>query len=91
MRADINTLGIILANDRDRRTFSYLVETCGFERVVKARSALPGRTRPYVSNVARALGVAVPETVVVTPREEACRHLDAIKDFLAARRISVMN
>jgi hypothetical protein len=89
MRADIlNTLDIILANDRDRRTFAYLVDTCGYERVIAARRALPGRTRPYVSNIARALGVAVPETVVVTPREEACRHLDVIKDFLATRMIS---
>ncbi|MDR8397139.1 MULTISPECIES: hypothetical protein [Paraburkholderia] len=83
-----DSLDIILANERDRRTFAYLVDTCGLQRVIKARQALPGRTRPYVSNIAKSLGVTIPEGVVITPREEGRRHLSEIKDFLAARIVA---
>ncbi|WP_063786956.1 hypothetical protein [Paraburkholderia caribensis] len=80
-----DSLDVILANERDRRTFAYLVVTCGLQRVIKARQALPGRTRPYVSNIAKILGVTIPEAVVITPRAEGLRHLSEIKEFLAAR------
>ncbi|MHB9839722.1 hypothetical protein Q8F57_033415 [Paraburkholderia terrae] len=83
-----DSLDVILENDRDHRTFAYLVDACGLERVLKARRALPGRTRPYVSNIAKSLGVTIPEAVVITPREEGRRRLSEIKDFLAARMIS---
>jgi hypothetical protein len=84
-----DSLDVILANERDRRTFAYLVDTCGLPRVAKARQALPGRTRPYVSNIAKVLGVTIPDGVVITPRAEGCRHLSEIKNFLAARAIAV--
>jgi hypothetical protein len=80
-----DTVDIILANDRDRRTLAYLVETCGHERVVRARYALPGRTRPYVSNIAKQLGVTIPEVVVLTPREQGCQQLAEIKKMLSMK------
>jgi hypothetical protein len=83
-----DSLDVILANERDRRTLAYLVETCGLDRVTRARQALPGRTRPYVSNIAKTLGVTIPDAVVITPREVGCRHLAEIKSFLATRIIA---
>ncbi|WP_413213308.1 cryptic plasmid protein A [Paraburkholderia kururiensis] len=83
-----DSLDVIVANERDRRTLAYLVDTCGPQRVAKARQALPGRTRPYVSNIARILGVTIPEAVVITPRAEGRRQLSEIKRFLTARAIA---
>ncbi|MCG5075364.1 cryptic plasmid protein A [Paraburkholderia tagetis] len=61
---------VILANDRDRRVYDYLIATCGESKVANARQQLPGRTRPYVSNIAKMLGVTIPDAVVITPRAE---------------------
>ncbi|ASV96826.1 cryptic plasmid protein A [Paraburkholderia aromaticivorans] len=83
-----DSLDVIVANERDRRSLAYLVDTCRLQRVAKARQALPGRTRPYVSNIARMLGVTLPEAVVITPRAEGRRHLSEIKKFLTARAIA---
>lgn len=84
---DAGTLDVLLENDRDRRTFDYLVRTCGLSRVQKARQSLPGRTRPYVSNLAKALGVTIPDAVVITPRENGRRELAAIKQLLASKLV----
>lgn len=80
---------IILANDRDRRVYAYLIATCGEKRVANARQQLPGRTRPYVSNIAKMLGVTIPDAVVITPRAEGRRQLAEIRKMLqyAAKRM----
>ena len=83
-----DSLDVILANERDRRAFAYLVETCGMHRVTRARQDLPGRTRPYVSNIAKVLGVTIPDAVIITPREEGRRQLSEVKKFLATRAIT---
>ncbi|MEX3939958.1 hypothetical protein AB4Y44_10480 [Paraburkholderia sp. BR10937] len=80
-------LDILLENSRDYRTLDYLVSTCGLSRVQRARASLPGRTRPYVSNIAKALGVKIPDAVVITPREDGRRELAAIKQLLAEKLV----
>jgi phosphate starvation-inducible protein PhoH len=79
---------VILANDRDRRVYDYLIATCGETRVTNACRQLPGRTRPYVSNIAKMLGVTIPDAVVITPRAEGQRQLAEIKKLLSAKLIS---
>jgi hypothetical protein len=80
-----DSLDVILANERDRRTLAYLVETCGLDRVTRARQALPGRTRPYVSNIAKTLGVTIPDAVVITPRVDGQQRITEIKQMLVAK------
>ena len=72
----------IIESDRDRRAYAYLIETCGENRVANARQQLAGCTRPYVSNLAKVLGVTIPEVVVNTPREEARQRLSEIKKII---------
>ncbi|MFL9898969.1 hypothetical protein PQR71_12530 [Paraburkholderia fungorum] len=84
---DADALDVLLQNDRDHRTLDYLIRTCGLSRVQKARQSLPGRTRPYVSNIAKILGVTIPDEVVITPRESGRRELAAIKQLLAAKLV----
>ncbi|MFL9914696.1 hypothetical protein PQR75_04630 [Paraburkholderia fungorum] len=84
---DAGALDVLLQNDRDRRTLDYLIRTCGLSRVQRARQSLPGRTRPYVSNIAKALGVTIPDKIVITPREDGRRELAAIKQLLASKLV----
>jgi len=84
----LTAVGIIVDSERDRRALEFLVTVCGTEVVVRGRTELPGRTRPYVSNIAKALGVVIPDEVVITPRAEGRRHLSEIKEFLAAGAIA---
>ncbi len=74
---------IIIENERDRRALLYLMQVCGSARVAHARALLPGRSRPYVSNIAKMLGVTIPESVQITPREEGRRKLAELKEYLA--------
>jgi hypothetical protein len=77
------TLDVIIASPRDQRTFDYLVETCGLGRVEHARSQLLGRTKPYVSNIAKILGVAIPDDVLISTREDGRKQLAEIKKLLS--------
>lgn len=79
-------IDVIIESDRDRRTLDYLVQTCGIDRVRRARYELPGRTRSYVSNLAKALGITVPEDIIITSREDGRRHLDDLKALLREKR-----
>jgi hypothetical protein len=75
-------VGIIVDSERDRRALEFLVTVCGTEVVLRGCAELPGRTRPYVSNIAKALGVVIPDEVAVTPRAEGRRQLAEIKKLL---------
>ncbi|MFM0121099.1 cryptic plasmid protein A [Paraburkholderia sp. RL18-101-BIB-B] len=73
---------IIVNSARDRRTLEYLVEKCGIEAVEQACAQVAGQRRLYVSNIAKVLGVEIPDEVVITPRAEALVHLERLKKLL---------
>jgi hypothetical protein len=77
---------IVIESERDRRTLEYLISTCGPVQVRKALGQLSGRTRPYVSNLAKILGVIIPDHIQVTPRTEAQARISELKDRLAKRK-----
>lgn len=81
---------IPLDNDRDRRTLAWLRSTVGDEAIRDAVSRLPGRRRPFVSNLTKVLGVDVPIEVVdpskaVLPPEEAKQRLAELKRLVGMR------
>jgi len=84
--ADFISAGVVVESERDRRTLLFLVETCGRQEVIQAAGKLPGRTRPWVSNLAKILSVVVPEAVVITPRAVGREHLQSIKEILSKSR-----
>lgn len=55
--------GVVLESERDRRTYAWLLENFGAEAVNRAVAGLAGARRPYVSNIAKSLGVSVPREV----------------------------
>ncbi|MGF6553072.1 hypothetical protein QFZ96_008208 [Paraburkholderia youngii] len=77
--------GVIVNTARDRRALDYLLAECGNEAVERARASLAGQRKPYVSNIAKVLGVVIPDAVVITPRDEAREKLSHLKAILKGR------
>ncbi|MCA3182445.1 MAG: cryptic plasmid protein A [Cupriavidus sp.] len=75
-------LGVIVENEQDRRTLRWLIDTAGQDAIREAVQRIPGRRKPYVSNVAKALGLTLPKDLEVADRETALRHLEAIRKQL---------
>ena len=76
---------VIIETARDQRAFDWLVQQAGWNRVDAALATLPGKRKPYVSNLAKALHLAVPDSVLATPAEQARPELKKILDYLKRR------
>lgn len=79
-----DTLGAIVANDRDRRALAWLREKAGDAAIREAAQSLPGQRRPYLSNIARALGLELPAVLSLPPagsavRAEVARRVEALR------------
>jgi hypothetical protein len=57
---------ILVETSRDRRALCYLLSEFGEAAVCSARERLAGSRRPYVSNVAKVMGVKIPVIVETT-------------------------
>lgn len=64
--AAVAALGVIIANDRDLRSLTWLREHVGDAAIEAAVAQLAGQRRPYVSNVAKALGIEIPSSLALT-------------------------
>ncbi|WP_238812567.1 cryptic plasmid protein A [Paraburkholderia sp. SG-MS1] len=80
-------IDVVIESPRDQRTLDYLVKICGTDRVKRARADLLGQRRPYVSNLAKVLGVHLPDELSLTSREDAQQHLSQLKAMLRNGRI----
>lgn len=78
-RAGGDNLGVIVANQRDRRTLAWLRERVDDAAIVGAVGQLEGNRKPYLSNIAKILGVALPERLEAADRETALKHLADIR------------
>lgn len=78
----------LLTNERAKREWTWLVERFGTEVCQAAIQGLPGGRRPYPLNVARQLGIQLPEdlTTAPTPPTEARQHIESIKALLKPAR-----
>lgn len=73
---------VIVESKRDQRVLDWLIAQVGQEAVDRACAGL-GTRRPYVSNVAKALGLKPPESLQRTPKDEALAHIARIRQRLA--------
>lgn len=80
-------LGVIVENERDRRTLRWLIDIVGRDAIREAIQRIPGNRRPYVSNVAKVLGLTPPKDLEIADRETALRHIDAIRRQLANKSV----
>lgn len=76
---------IVLENDRDRRTLDWLVGQVGESAIAEALTRLAGNRRPYLSNVAKVLGIALPANLERTPSAEARERLASVRAMLAQK------
>jgi len=75
-------MDVIVESERDRRTLEWLIERAGCEAVGQACALLAGRRKPYVSNVAKALGLKPPVSLGSPTREEALVRLAELRRML---------
>lgn len=73
---------MIIQNDRDRRTAAWLIEQFGAEAVAEAETRLKGARRPYPSNLAKVLGVTLPEALERTENAAARQKLAELRRML---------
>ncbi len=70
---------IFVVNDRDRRTLAWLRTQVSEEVIIAAVEGLAGARKPFVSNVAKLLGLTIPQSLERSSKDEALRHLAAIR------------
>lgn len=73
---------MITENERDKRAAVWLLEQFGAEAVAEAENRLAGARRPYPSNIAKVLGVTLPESLKRTENAAAREKLAAMKAML---------
>jgi hypothetical protein len=73
---------MITENERDKRAAAWLIEQFGAEAVAEAENRLAGARRPYPSNIAKVLGVALPQSLKRTENAAAREKLAAMKAML---------
>ncbi len=86
-----DTLGATVTNDRDRRTLAWLRAQVGDDAIRDTIAHLPGQRRPYLSNIARALGLVLPASLALPPagsavRAEVARRAAALRAAASASR-----
>lgn len=84
-RAEVDVSGVIVANDRDRRSLVWLREQVGDTAIAAAVAQLAGQRRPYVSNVAKALGVELPRSLALTSVDTARVRLAALRSLIKVK------
>lgn len=73
---------MITENERDKRAAVWLLEQFGAEAVAEAENRLAGARKPYPSNIAKVLGVTLPESLKRTENAAAREKLAAMKAML---------
>lgn len=71
----------LLNNDRDRRTWAWIIDQVGEDRALAVD--LAGNRKPYPSNIAKALGLQLPETLKCTSRTAGLQRLAAMKKLIS--------
>ena len=79
------SIGVIVTYSRVQRVLDWLITQVGQEVVLAACGKLAGARRPFPSNVAKALGLKVPDDLVLTPKAGAQIRIDALFDLLSPR------
>jgi hypothetical protein len=76
---------MIIQNDQDRRAVAWLIEKFGAEAVAEAETRIAGERRPYPSNIAKVLGVTIPEALKRTENAAARQKLAELRRMLEGK------
>lgn len=76
---------MIVQNERDERTAAWLIEQVGAEALAEAETRLQGARKPYPSNLAKVLGLTLPESLKRTENAAARQKLAELKNIIEKR------
>lgn len=76
---------MITENERDHRAAAWLIEQFGAEAVAEAETRLKGARKPYPSNLAKVLGVTLPESLKRTENAAARQKLAELRRMLEGK------
>lgn len=79
-------MDVIIESERDRRTLEWLIGQVGQEAVEEACARLEGSRKPYVSNLAKVLGLRPPKSLEGPSREEAVRRLTVLRQMFPSKK-----
>lgn len=79
-------VGVIVLNARDERAIAWLIDQVGFDAVQQACGKMAGNRRFYPTNLAKVLGLSIPQSVILTPSSEAREHIRGLLSFLSSRK-----
>ena len=71
--------GVLVLNARDKRAIAWMIEQVGFVAVQEACGRLAGRRRLYPTNLAKVLGLTIPDSVVITPASAALEQIRELR------------
>ena len=77
---------MIVQNERDERTAAWLIEQVGAEALAEAETRLQGARKPYPSNLAKVLGLTLPDSLKRTENAAARQKLAELRRMLDERR-----
>lgn len=75
-----------MLNARDERTIAWLIEQVGFDAVQQACEKIAGNRKLYPTNLAKVLGLSIPESVVITPSSEVHDRISELLTLLSGWR-----
>lgn len=76
--------GVLVLNAQDERAVAWLIDQVGFEAVQQACGKIAGSRKLYPSNLAKILGLTIPQSVVVTPSSIARDRISDLLTFLSS-------
>jgi hypothetical protein len=76
---------VILTNPRSKREFDYLVREVGRDEILRVRTLL-GSRKAYPLNLARTLGIKLPEGLTYMPSSELSAAVRALRAAIVARK-----
>lgn len=74
-----------MLNARDERAVAWLIEQAGFEAVQQACGRIAGDRKLYPSNLAKILGLSIPQHVIETPVAVARERIRELRALLAKK------
>lgn len=84
--ASLIVASVIVNSGRDERVLSWLISQVGEQAVLDACAQLAGNRKPYVSNLAKCLGLSPPDDLSLTPRPEAKERVALLRTMLGRDR-----
>ena len=76
---------IIIENERDKRALDWLASQVGQHAIDKI--VLAGNRKMYVSNIAKCLGLQIPDSITVTQKEKGLGRIQALRAAGLLRKI----